>query len=86
MQQREGANHTVSPSSSLIHHPSSLLGSSAPPPQVNLVIGPMGLLLSGYVSNPGGNLTVAPPSQLNNAEVAAGQLVEYLQGRMVSRQ
>ncbi|KAG2427501.1 hypothetical protein HXX76_012434 [Chlamydomonas incerta] len=50
--------------------------------EVNLVIGPMGLLLSGYVSNPGGNLTVAAPSALHNAELAAQQLVEYLGGRL----
>ncbi|KAG2422134.1 hypothetical protein HXX76_016256 [Chlamydomonas incerta] len=71
-----------------------LLGSAGallePPPQisalaitVNLVSGPMGLLLSGYVSNPGGNLTLAAPSTLQNAELAAAQLVEYLQGQLV---
>ncbi|KAG2451910.1 hypothetical protein HYH02_003685 [Chlamydomonas schloesseri] len=49
---------------------------------VNLVSGPMGLLVSGYVSDPGGNLTLAAPSALRNAELAAQQLVEYLNGRM----
>ncbi|KAG2426757.1 hypothetical protein HXX76_012814 [Chlamydomonas incerta] len=49
---------------------------------VNQVSGPMGLVFSGYVSNPGGNLTVSSPSELQNAELAANQYVEYLQGRM----
>eukprot|EP00198_Chlamydomonas_reinhardtii_P010244 XP_001699581.1 predicted protein [Chlamydomonas reinhardtii] len=47
-----------------------------------LVSGPMGLVFSGYVSDPGGNLTVTSPSELQNAELAASQYVEYLQGRM----
>ncbi|KAG2442818.1 hypothetical protein HXX76_002897 [Chlamydomonas incerta] len=49
---------------------------------VNLVSGPMGLLITGYVSDPGGNLTVSSPSELRNAELAAGQYVEYLQGQL----
>ena len=34
-----------------------------------------------YVSDPGGNLTVTSPSELQNAELAASQYVEYLQVR-----
>ncbi|KAG2454290.1 hypothetical protein HYH02_001319 [Chlamydomonas schloesseri] len=49
---------------------------------VNQVSGPMGLVFSGYVSDPGGNLTVTSPSELQNAELAASQYVDYLQGRM----
>ncbi|PNW70885.1 hypothetical protein CHLRE_17g737400v5 [Chlamydomonas reinhardtii] len=49
---------------------------------VNLVSGPMGLLITGYVSDPGGNLTVTSPSELQNAELAASQYVEYLQGQI----
>ncbi|KAG2454293.1 hypothetical protein HYH02_001322 [Chlamydomonas schloesseri] len=49
---------------------------------VNLVSGPMGLLITGYVSDPGGNLTVTSPSELQNAELAASQYVDYLQGRL----
>ena len=47
---------------------------------VNLVSGPMGIVFTGYVSDPGGNLAVSgdPPSQLANSELAAQQLLAYL--------
>ncbi|KXZ54442.1 hypothetical protein GPECTOR_5g94 [Gonium pectorale] len=50
---------------------------------LNLVSGPMGLLFSGYVADPGGNLTIATPTALQNAELAAQLYVEYLRGVVV---
>ncbi|KAG2426014.1 hypothetical protein HYH02_014876 [Chlamydomonas schloesseri] len=50
---------------------------------VNAITGPLGLTFSGYVSDPGGNLTLASgPSPLSNAELAAAAYVEYLQGQV----
>ncbi|KAG2495225.1 hypothetical protein HYH03_006830 [Edaphochlamys debaryana] len=49
---------------------------------VNYISGAMGLYYSAYISNPGGTLSVAPPSRLQNAEVAAHQLLAYLQGQL----
>ncbi|KAG2451596.1 hypothetical protein HYH02_004191 [Chlamydomonas schloesseri] len=50
--------------------------------EVNAVTGPLGIVLTGFVSDPGGNLTLASPSLAHNAELAAAQLVGYLQGRL----
>ncbi|KAG2433819.1 hypothetical protein HXX76_008176 [Chlamydomonas incerta] len=50
--------------------------------EVNAVTAPLGLVLTGFVSDPGGNLTLAGPSLARNAELAAAQLVGYLQGRL----
>lgn len=49
-------------------------------PQVNEVSGPMGLYFSGTVSNPGSNLTVAGPVELQNAELAAQRYLEFVRG------
>ncbi|KAG2489476.1 hypothetical protein HYH03_012112 [Edaphochlamys debaryana] len=52
--------------------------------QVNYVTGPgIGLVFSGYVSDPGTALSVQSPSELSNAELAAQQLSLYLQGKVV---
>ncbi|KXZ53996.1 hypothetical protein GPECTOR_5g108 [Gonium pectorale] len=48
---------------------------------VNLISGPTGMVFSGYVSDPGGNLTLTVPSELKNAELAAQKYLDYLQGR-----
>ncbi|KXZ46155.1 hypothetical protein GPECTOR_46g224 [Gonium pectorale] len=48
---------------------------------VNQVTGPMGMIFTGYVSDPGGNLTVTAPSELANAELAAQQYLAWLQGQ-----
>ncbi|KAG2426016.1 hypothetical protein HYH02_014878 [Chlamydomonas schloesseri] len=50
--------------------------------EVNAITGPLGLTFSGYVSDPGGNLTLASPSLYHNAELAAAAYVEYLQGQV----
>ncbi|KXZ46394.1 hypothetical protein GPECTOR_44g7 [Gonium pectorale] len=48
---------------------------------INYVTGPMSLILTGHVSNPGGNLVVAPPSPQSNALLAAQSYLSYLQAR-----
>ena len=54
---------------------------------VNLVSGPMGIVFTGYVSDPGGTLTVgsaaAGSSELANSELAAQQYLAYLRGQAV---
>ncbi|KXZ46562.1 hypothetical protein GPECTOR_42g771 [Gonium pectorale] len=50
---------------------------------VNLITGPMSLVVSGYVSDPGGTSSVAPPSEDSNALLAASQYVQFLQGKLV---
>ncbi|KXZ53850.1 hypothetical protein GPECTOR_6g768 [Gonium pectorale] len=47
---------------------------------INSIAGPMGLTFSGFISDPGGSLTVATPSEDQNAALAAQKLLQYLQG------
>ncbi|KAG2482809.1 hypothetical protein HYH03_018299 [Edaphochlamys debaryana] len=49
---------------------------------VNLVSGPMGLLFTGFVSDPGGNLSVTPPTSIQNSELAAQRLIAHLRGQV----
>ncbi|KAG2422851.1 hypothetical protein HXX76_011665 [Chlamydomonas incerta] len=50
---------------------------------VNAITGPLGLTFSGFISDPGGNLTLAAgPSPLRNAELAAAAYLGYLQGQV----
>ncbi|KAG2422848.1 hypothetical protein HXX76_011663 [Chlamydomonas incerta] len=50
---------------------------------VNAITGPLGLTFSGFISDPGGNLTLAAgPSLLRNAELAAAAYLGYLQGQV----
>lgn len=61
----------------------SFLDSSIP---VNMVSGPMGIVFTGYLSDPGGALVVGGPdkSDLSNSELAAQQYLAYVQGGLAA--